>query len=227
MITIFSNPDTTKTKETESRRESYWLEKLFKQREKKIEDEKKEKFSAKQSTPSSNAYSKEMKTALQSQTEEKSEEKGQEEAVKSHFRKIGTDQHNLEDMMAKSNRIIMSISSVFPWDFFPDSINVEETRVTVIQRQLFASQVHSVDIKNISNVFMDKDIFLAALTIVSSTFEENKIKIVKLRKEEADLTRRLIEGLRMFIEKDIDTSKYSTQELISKLEDLSTTETVF
>src|ERR1035437_468207 len=104
MITIFSNPDTTKTKETESPRESYWLEKLFKQREKKIEDEKKEKFSAKQRTPSSNAYSKEMKTALQSQTEEKSEEKGQEEAVKSHFRKIGTDQHNLEDMMAKSNR---------------------------------------------------------------------------------------------------------------------------
>lgn len=227
MITIYSDPKATKTEDAQSRKESYWLEKLFKQREKKIEDERREKLSANQHRSRSNAYSGEIKTSLQSQAEEESEEKGQEEAVKSHFRKIGMDQHNLEDMIAKSNRIIISISSVFPWDFFPDSINVEETRVTVIQRQLFASQVHSVDIKNISNVFLDKDIILASLTIVSRTFKENEIKIMKLRKDEADLTRRLIEGLRMFIEKDIDTSKYTTQELISKLEDLSTTETVF
>jgi len=228
MITIFSNPNATKIENTESQRASYWFEKLFKQREKKIEDEKKEKFSSKQSTWLSNVYSRGIKTALQNQPEETiQEEKGQEEAVKNHFRKIETDQHKLDDMMTKSNRIIISISSVFPWDFFPDSINVEETRVTVIQRQLFASQVHSVDIKNISNVFIDNDIFFTALTIVSSTFEENTIKIMKLRKKEADLTRRLIEGMRMFIEKDIDTSKYTTEELVGKLEELSTTKTVF
>ena len=229
MITVFSSPNATKTDQAESQRASYWFEKLFKQRAKKIEDEKKERFSAKQRTSSSNVYSREIKTALQGQPEEETiqEEKGQEEAVKNHFRKIGTDQHELDDMMTKSNRIIISISSVFPWAFFPDSINVEETRVTVIQRQLFASQVHSVDIKNISNVFIDNDIFFTALTIVSKTFEENNIRIMKLRKKEADLTRRLIEGLRMFIEKDIDTSKYSTEELVSKLEELSTTKTVF
>jgi hypothetical protein len=50
---------------------------------------------------------------------------------------------------------------------------------------------------------------------------------MKLRKKEADLTRRLIEGMRMFIEKDIDTSKYTTEELVVKLEELSTTKTVF
>ena len=228
MITIFSNPNATRAESTESQRASYWFKKLFKQREKRIEDEKKEKFSSKQRTSPSNVYSGGIKTAPQSQQEETiQEEKGQEEAAKNHFRKIGTDQHRLDDMMTKSNRIIISISSVFPWDLFPDSINVEETRVTVIQRQLFASQVHSVDIKSISNVFIDNYIFFTALTIVSSTFEENKIKIMKLRKKEADLTRRLIEGMRMFIEKDIDTSKYTTEELVVKLEELSTTKTVF
>jgi len=115
---------------------------------------------------------------------------------------------------------------MFPWDIFPNTINVEETRVTIIYRQLFASQVHSVDIKSISNIFIDTDLFFAALTIVSSTFEENNIKIMKLRKKEAILTRRIIEGLRMFIEKDIDTSKYSIPELVNKLKELSTTETI-
>jgi len=116
---------------------------------------------------------------------------------------------------------------MFPWDIFPNTINVEETRVTIIHRQLFASQVHSVDIKSISNVFIDTDLFFAAITIVSSTFEENNIKIMKLRKNEAILTRRMIGGLRTFIEKDIDTSKYTAEELISKLKELSTTKTVF
>ncbi|PIP74347.1 MAG: hypothetical protein COY68_02905 [Candidatus Levybacteria bacterium CG_4_10_14_0_8_um_filter_35_23] len=201
--TIFSNSSLRTTAETETKKISYWLEKLFRQGEKKEAEEE--------------------KISLQRETERQMQEEGLEDAVKEHSRKVGTDQHILEDMIAKSNRILISISSVFPWDFFPDTINVEETRVTIIQRQLFASQAHSVDIKTISNVFLDSDLFFASLTIVSRTFEENNVKIMKLRKKEAILTRRLIEGLRMFIEKDIDTSKYSTVELINKLKELSTT----
>ncbi len=207
MISIFSNPNGAKPEGTESQKVSYWLEKLFKQ-EKRSENEGKR-------TP-------------QSKSEEQLiENSGREDAVKRHFRKIGTDQHRLDDMMSQSNRIIISVSSMFPWDIFPNTINVEETRVTIIHRQLFASQVHSVDIKYISNVFIDTDLFFAALTIVSTTFEENNIKIMKLRKKEAILARRIIEGLRMFIERDIDTSKYTNAELVDKLKELSTTKTVF
>ena len=130
-------------------------------------------------------------------------------------------------MLAQSNRIIASASSMFPWDFFPSTINVEETRVTIIHRQLLSSQVHSVDIKSISNVFINTDLFFASITIVSSTFKENSIKIMKLRKHQAILTRRIIEGMRMFVEKDINTSKYSVQELIGQLKELSKTKTIF
>ncbi len=228
MIPAFSNPNVTKTDESETQKVSYWLEKLFQQEEEGNENKKIKRFTAEQPSLQSNTYSGEIETALQTQTEEELIEKsGREDAVKRHFRKIGTDQNRLDDMMAQSNRIIISASSMFPWDIFPNTINVEETRVTVIHRQLFSSQVHSVDIKNISNVFIDTDLFFAALTIVSATFEENNIKIMKLRKNQAILTRRIIEGLRMFIEKDIDTSKYTTADLINKLKELSTTTTVF
>jgi hypothetical protein len=226
MITIFSNSN-NKNKKIESQRTSFWLEKLFKQREKKMENEKKKDFPTKQNT-SSNISLKDVKITLQSEAEEiVQEEKGQEEAVKNHYRKIGTDEHRLEDMMSKSNRTILSISSMFPWDIFPSTVNVEETRLNIIHRQFFASQVHSVDIKDISNVFIDTFLFFTTLTIVSNTFEENNVKVMNLRKKEADLARRLIEGLRMFREKDIDTSKYSIKELVDKLEELSTTKTMF
>lgn len=224
MVTIFSRPKIANNEGKEPQRISYWLEKLFKQREKKSEDEEKDRLAKKQ--PSLNIYSEKIETSLQNQAEKELKKRGREEAVKNYSKKIDTDKRRLNVMMSKSNRIIISISSLFPWDLFPDTLNIEETRITVIQRQLFSSQVHSVNIKDISNIFIDMDLFLAAITIVSNTFEENNIKIMKLRKKDAVLARRIIEGLRVFMEKDIDTSSYTIKDLINKLKELSTTEIV-
>ncbi len=62
--------------------------------------------------------------------------------------------------------------------------------------------------------------------IISKTFEENEIKIRSLRNSEAIYVRRIIEGLRTFNNNQINTSTYTLQELLSKLEELSTTEIV-
>ena len=125
----------------------------------------------------------------------------------------------------KSNRIVASITSHrFPIDIFPATINVEENRVTIITRDFFySSHIHSVDLKDISNVFINTVPFFAQLVIVSKTFKENEVRIKYLRKSEAIFMRRIIEGLRTFESKQIDTSKVSKAELIAKLEELSTT----
>src|SRR5579864_8480677 len=81
--------------------------------------------------------------------------KGVEQYLKDLTAKTHKDKNKLDELMRKSNRSIISISSVFPWNFFPNTIDVEESRVTFIFRQLFASQSHSVDIKDISNVFIE------------------------------------------------------------------------
>ncbi|MCJ7804920.1 hypothetical protein MUP35_04290 [Patescibacteria group bacterium] len=138
------------------------------------------------------------------------------------------DENLVAGLVRKSNRILATISThKFPFDFFPDTINVEEGRITVITRDFFfSSQVHSVDIKDISNIFINTSPFFAQLVIVSKTFKENEIRIKYLRKEEAVFVRRMIEGLRIFENKQIDTSVYTKEELIAKLEELSTTEIV-
>jgi hypothetical protein len=137
------------------------------------------------------------------------------------------DENLVAGLVEKSNRILASISSVFPFDFFPDTVNVEEGRITVIVRDFFySSQVHSVDIKDISNVFINMAPFFAQLVIVSKTFAQNQIKIKFLRKNEAIFARRMIEGLRVFESKQIDTSIYTKEELITKLKELSTTKIV-
>ena len=131
-------------------------------------------------------------------------------------------------LVKKSNRILYSLSThKFPFDFFPDTLNVEEGRITVITRNsFFSSDVHSVDIADISNILINLTPFFAQLVIVSKTFAKNEIKIRNLLKDEAIFARRLVEGLRIFAENQIDTSKYTKEELITKLKELSKTEIV-
>ena len=141
-------------------------------------------------------------------------------------RKVENDKQTVADMVQNSNTILMSISSVFPFDFFPTTINVEATRVTIITRQLFASQVHSVDIKDISSVFIETSILFAAITLISKTYSQKELVINNLWKKEAILLRRIVEGLRMFIKKEINTTSFSKEELLSKLQELSETQIV-
>lgn len=150
-----------------------------------------------------------------------------EEEVKVVSKAERADKLAIAKLVKKSNRILISISShAFPIDLFPDVINVEEGRLTIISRHPFSSEVHSVDLKDISNVFINTAIFYSQLVIISNTFEDNEIRIRNLRPKEAVFARRIIEGLRIFDKKQIDTSGFTIKELVAKLEELSTTEIV-
>lgn len=188
-------PNTMSTQNEENKKISYWLEKLHLQQDDKNN----------------------LNHSLQN--------RGIDDATQSMHKQTSIDKKNVENMVRKSNRILLNIRShKFPFDLFPNTINVEETRVTLITRTFFSSsQVHSVDVKDISNVFINFAPFFAQLVIISKTFLENNMQIDNLYKNEAIHTRRIIEGLRMFEEKKVDTSAYSSKELVSKLEELSTT----
>jgi hypothetical protein len=133
----------------------------------------------------------------------------------------------VENLVRKSNRILFSISShAFPIDLFPNTINIEEGRITIINRHFLSSEIHSVDIRNISNIFINNTLFFSQLVIISKTYEENEIRVRNLRTTEAIYARRIIEGLRVFESNQIDTSHYSKAGLISRLEELSKTKIV-
>jgi len=212
---IFPIFPSTQGQQSENQKVSYWLEKLFNQGKDKEKRVLKEQPKTQVSAPN--------QIFSNTKIEQTSEEKGLEQAIKNHADKAEKNRQAVEDMVKNSNRVLLKISSVFPLDLFPTSIIAEDTRITIIHRQLFSSQAHSVDIKNISNIFVDTSILFAQLTIVSNTFAENEIVIDRLWKKDAILMRRIIEGLRMFVNKDIDTTGYNVKELINKLKELSTT----
>jgi hypothetical protein len=158
---------------------------------------------------------------LTSNAEKSPEAKGLEQHATDRTIKTENDRNKLNELIRKSNRSIISISSVFPWNFFPNTIDVEESRVTFIFRQFFTSQSHSVDIKDISNVFIESGFFFATLQVVSRTFIQNDIKIEYLKKKDAYRAKNIIEGLRTFVQNDINSSNYEIGDLVNKLKELN------
>ncbi|MEK7523084.1 MAG: hypothetical protein AAB569_05860, partial [Patescibacteria group bacterium] len=168
---IYSGPPLT-PQQKENNKVSYWLNKLFNQEKEKN------------------------KQILDNISENKSIiNKEKQISNINQVKKVEADKHVISDMVQNSNDILMSTTSAaFPFDFFPTTINVEATSVTIITRQLFSSQVHSVDIKDISSVFIETGILFAAITLISKIFSQKELVIDRLWKKEAILLRRVIEG---------------------------------
>ena len=152
-------------------------------------------------------------------SDQEMQEEGKNEQVKNEAIKIEEDKQIVSDLIKKSNRCIISISTHFPWTLFPNTIEVEESRVTIIFRQFMASQSHSIDIKDISNVLIESSPFFATLRIVSRTYIENEIMVGHLEVARAKRVQMIIEGLRTFAENNIDTSNYEIQELVAIIEE--------
>lgn len=147
------------------------------------------------------------------------EQLGQDQQAKNQATKEEADKQKTIDLVKRSNRSVVKISSIFPLDLFPNSIIVEESRVTFIFRQFLSSQSHSVEIKDISNVFIETSLFLATLRIVSRTYFQNDIKIGHLSKKKAIRVRMILEGLRTLANNNIDTTDYEISQLIAKTEE--------
>lgn len=203
--------------DTEDRKLSYWIKKLYMQEGKMRKDNNRRE---EQSKVDGNKQL--VLDQLASKNEHNLTQSGIDQHTKNLATKTETDTQNVIDLVRKSNRSIISISSSFPWNIFPNTIDVEESRVTFKFRQFLSSQSHSVEIKDISNVFIESSMFFATLQVVSRTYIQNDIKIGYLNKGRAKKVQRIIEGLRTFAEHDINSSNYEISELISKIEEFHT-----
>jgi hypothetical protein len=204
-------------KNTENKKISYWLEKLYAQRERlrHVNNRFNEQSKIDATTLPLQGQSANVENQNLAQS-------GINEFKINEATKKEEDRQIVDDLVRKSNRHIISISSLFPWNIFPNTIDVEEGRVTFKFRQFLSYQAYSVEIKDISNVFIESSFVFATLQIVSRTYTQNDIKIRNLDKSKAKKVHRIIEGLRTFSEHNINTSNYEIDELISKIDEFQT-----
>ena len=137
-------------------------------------------------------------------------------------KKQSLDRAKVENLIKRSNRILLKISTVFPFALFPTIVTIEDTKIVVTFYSFFSvREAKDVDIKNIANIFVGNGPFLSFIEIISSAPVENKIYIRKLWKKDALKARNIIEGLRILQKENISTTAFEKEELLEKLNQLT------
>lgn len=136
-------------------------------------------------------------------------------------------QQELENLANKSEQILLRITNVFPFAFFPDELIIDELKVNIINRIFFfAEQLRSILIKDIVNVVVETGPFFATLVITDRTSSTesnvptNIVKVKYLKKNEATTARRIIQGLKISYEQKVDLASLGVNELTGKLEEI-------
>lgn len=131
----------------------------------------------------------------------------------------------LEDLIENSKVALLKIKTAIPLNPFPDKVIVDINKVTIIYQYFFSSEhIHSISIKDISDVLVETGLFFSTLKIIDVGFTENSIDINYLKTKEAIRARKLIQGLIVAHKNGIDLSKNEFSNLCAKLEDLGNAE---
>jgi hypothetical protein len=119
--------------------------------------------------------------------------------------------------VGKKPRVLFTLSSIFPFDFFPDTIVIDEEKITIIYRRFFYERhVSSLYYYALMSASCETDLFFTTLNfeLAMGMIDEEPEPISYLGKNQADYARRLITGMiRLHQSKDFDFQKLSVNQI--------------
>lgn len=128
----------------------------------------------------------------------------------------------LQKMSDSSQEVLASATTVWPLDFFPDTITVDRAQVTVTRRTFFwMGDVTSFRIEDILNVTAQVGPFFGSIKIVSRFFDATRpFRVSRFWRDDALRLQAIIQGLVIATKKDIDATAVEGGELVQEAERL-------
>lgn len=142
-------------------------------------------------------------------------QKGKQAAEADEAKQVESGKEKIDTLIKTTNNVLISARSML--DIFPDQIDVEATRIILTYRQFLTTRVHTVDIENITEVLMQKNVLYTNLTFFSRSFVDNTETISKLRNSAALQVKKIIDGLKILSRNHVDASIFTKDELLDKL----------
>jgi hypothetical protein len=157
---------------------------------------------------SSNQVAKEAKKELNKETI-KEEEKAQQK---------------FSDLTQAGTKEIFRVSSAFPYNFFPEIVTVDRTKINYVNKNFISTQqVRVIAIADIAEISVATSPWLASVTIVDKSLTGQPLTIHHLSRSDAITLRRIVQGLIITSKQGIDLSQITGQDLIDKLEEIGST----
>ncbi|MGH7203856.1 MAG: hypothetical protein ACREHC_05425 [Candidatus Levyibacteriota bacterium] len=160
--------------------------------------------------------------------------KAEQEAAQSESKKKEENKKRLEDLKARQDIELLRTKTVFPFNFFPDTLVIDTTKVTVVRKMLFATEsVMTAPLKDISDVTLQTALFLGSITIsymphteVPGMTKPEDITITALSREHAIRAKNILKGIVVAKAEEIDIAKLSPDEVKTVIEKFGESENV-
>lgn len=123
-----------------------------------------------------------------------------------------------------SHEILYKANTVFPFNFFPDTIVIDKEKLTIIARYFFGvARITSVPIRDILSVEADVGPFFGSIHLTSRYFFTNPHSIRFLLRKDVFKIQKLVQGYIIANEREIDCSAIDKAQLEELLEHLGET----
>ena len=133
----------------------------------------------------------------------------------------GEDARKLRAVVRESHTILAKAHSVFPFQLFPDRLNIDRHKFTIVHRQFFGiEQTVSVPIENIKNIEADFGPFFGSVTVTSDLYINNTQTVHFLWRRDAKMIQKLVQGAVVAQREEIDLNKIDVKQLRKLLIDL-------
>lgn len=131
-------------------------------------------------------------------------------------------EQRLSDMIDRSDEVLLSVDTVFPFTLFPDTITIDREKLTVSHRVFFrVAEVVSIQIEDILNVTADVGPLFGSLKILTRFYDPDKPYTVNyMWRGDAIRAKRILQGYITAIQRKIDCSTLPAKELAVMLEKL-------
>lgn len=127
----------------------------------------------------------------------------------------------LNVLASRSTRLLMRIHAVFPFNFFPDELILDENSITHRENRFFyTTQIRSISYEDIFNVTVEYGIVFGQLAVADKFFIQQPIVIHHLRQQDARRARRIINGMIIVKKEKVDATAIPLNLLIAKAEEL-------
>jgi hypothetical protein len=119
----------------------------------------------------------------------------------------------------KSNQVLYTTTTVFPFDFFPDTLTINANKIDVVKSEFFGShQTTSVPLRDIANVEVQTTPFFASLRIVNIRYPMQPINLQYLKKDDAVKAKQIIDGLMVAMSQGADVAAIEPKRFLREIE---------
>jgi hypothetical protein len=128
-------------------------------------------------------------------------------------------EEKIYQLARKSSQVLFQTRTVFPFDFFPDTLTVTANKIDVVSSAFFLShQTTSIPLADIANVEIQTSPFFATLQIINIRYPMHPLILNYLKINDAQKAKKIIDGLLVAVAQGTDVTKIEPANFIKQIE---------